>query len=596
MDECVSNIRRLCSAIPRESVRMSLQDIVENDLVQEESSVWVLKEHSEFGYSDGVESERYLEKTFRSAKDLSSGSCELESYIKDWPSEYHLTTRRAQLFAGFEFDPSLKVLEVGCGCGAITRYLGETFHDVVSIEGSVNRARLARLRTRGLDGVSIICAPFQEIRFSRKFDIIFCIGVYEYSASFVAGEDPYDSVLAYFSEMLTPNGIVVIAIENQFGLKYFNSSREDHTGRSYDGLEGYHADRKKVKTFGKMELENNLRKHFTNIEMFYPYPDYKLPTCVVSDEFLSSARAGELVSQFRSRDYSGDIKRPWDESLVSIELSRNELLPVFSNSFLAFAGKSKLAGMSFNQLAAMVSFDRIGEFRTQTRIHYDETGEIAVSKNLLSGEKQFDLGRLSLLESSSNWQDSYSLQTRIYQNCMSNVKQLGDMFAPCRPWLAFLENRSEMIDGEKCVDGEYIDCNFANAYLRSGEIVLVDNEWRWKERIKLNVIVIRAIFTFLMKIDDVGRLPRVLQVRSYRRLICRIAESIGVHLSKADFSSFVELESEFQSLVHNSNQQRNSTMCRWILADRPSLFTVRALHTEWVKFTLRLKRVIARLR
>jgi SAM-dependent methyltransferase len=574
---------------------MSIQDIVENDLVQEESSVWILREHSEFGYSDGVESERYLEKVLKSADDLSSGSCELEGYIKDWPSEYHLTTKRAQLFAGFDFDPSLKALEVGCGCGAITRYLGETFHDVVSIEGSIRRARLARLRTTGLKSVSIICAPFQEIRFSSKFDIIFCIGVYEYSASFIPGDDPYDSVLSYFSEMLTPNGIVVIAIENQFGLKYFNSSREDHTGTLYDGLAGYHADRKKVKTFGKKELEDNLKRQFSKIEMYYPYPDYKLPNCVVSDEFLSSASAGELVSQIRSRDYYGEMKKSWDESLVSIELSRNELLPVFSNSFLVFAGKSDLAGASFSQLAVMVSSDRTGKFRTQTKIYYDEKRNIAVSKMPLSGEKQVVIGKLSLRESHSDWQDSYSLQTQLYRNCMSIVKQLGDMFAPCRLWLDFLENQSEIINGEKYVDGEYIDCNFANAYLNSGKITLVDNEWIWEERIKVNVILIRALYTFLCRIDDTRRLPKVLQVRSYRRLIHRIAESIGANLSKDDFSSFINLESEFQSLVLDSDKRRNSRVLRWLLADRPSLLAVRRLRTIWVKFSLKIMRAVARL-
>ena len=76
----------------------------------------------------------------------------------------------AKMFSGFD-----RVLEVGCGCGAITRFLGENFDDVVSVEGSLNRARLARLRTRDLPGVTILCAPFQEIRFSRKFDVVFCI-------------------------------------------------------------------------------------------------------------------------------------------------------------------------------------------------------------------------------------------------------------------------------------------------------------------------------------------------------------------------------------------------------------------------------------
>src|SRR3546814_4502158 len=122
---------------------------------------------------------------------------------------------------------SMRVLEVGCGCGAITRHLAENFDHVVSVEGSIERAKLARLRTRDLDTVSIICGPFQEIEFVQKFDAIFCIGVFEYPAAFIAGEDPYRAALDYFSKMLTDDGILIIAIENQFGLKYFGS--EEHT-------------------------------------------------------------------------------------------------------------------------------------------------------------------------------------------------------------------------------------------------------------------------------------------------------------------------------------------------------------------------------
>ena len=39
-----------------------------------------------------------------------------ESHIKDWPSEYHLSSKRAQLLSGFEFDRKARVLEVGAGC------------------------------------------------------------------------------------------------------------------------------------------------------------------------------------------------------------------------------------------------------------------------------------------------------------------------------------------------------------------------------------------------------------------------------------------------------------------------------------------------
>lgn len=575
---------------------MSIREIVKNDLVQEESSVWVLADHSEFGYSDGVDSERYLEYVFKNAKDLTSGSRDLEKHIKDWPSEYHLSAKRAQLFAGFDFDRSLRVLEVGCGCGAITRYLGETFDDVVSIEGSLARARLARLRTMGLGSVSIICAPFQEIKFSGKFDIIFCVGVFEYSASFVSGENPYDSVLSYFSELLTANGVVVIAIENQFGLKYLNSSREDHTATLFEGLEGYHVHGNRVRTFGKKELEDRLKEYFSSVEMFYPYPDYKLPTCIISDDFLSSSDVGELVSQIRSRDYCGELEKQWDESLVSLELSRNGMLPFFSNSFLAFAKKTDTKRVPFDHLAVMVSSQRTEKFRTQTRIYLDSSGSRVVEKQPLSGESRETIGNLSLVESRAGWIDSYSLHTILHRNCLSKVSQFEDVFAPCEAWVQFLMNSSTCSGGEQYIQGEYIDCNFSNAYMDKGEIVLIDKEWIWKEPIRVNVIVLRAIFVFLSRVRSMGRPPGILRVRSMRKLIVRIAENIGVSLGNDDFTEFVWLESEFQSLVQGTGAKRNSILLRWALFDAPSLAACRILKMKAIRIKAHILRVLVRLR
>ena len=248
---------------------MQSKKFIDNELVIDGSSVWLLQGHEGFSYSDGTESEHYLEEVLREAVDLSSSSEELEASIRDWISEYHLSSKRAQLLSGFNFERSMSVLEVGCGCGAITRFLGETFEQVISIEGSISRARIARLRTRDLESVSVVCGPFQEIKFSKKFDIVFCIGVYEYSGSFVGGPNPYDAVLAYLNSILAPGGILVLAIENQFGLKYFNGAQEDHLGKRFVGLEGYHRISEGVRTFGKTELENNLKTvSYTHLDVY----------------------------------------------------------------------------------------------------------------------------------------------------------------------------------------------------------------------------------------------------------------------------------------------------------------------------------------
>jgi SAM-dependent methyltransferase len=565
-----------------------MQQLVKNKLLRDTSSVWVIEGHDQFDYSDGAESERYLESVFKAAEDLSSGSVELEGFIKDWPSEYHLSTKRSQIFAGFNFDRGQKVLEVGAGCGAITRYLGETFDDVVSVEGSLSRARLARLRTRDLPNVEVLCAPFQEIEFSQKFDLIVCVGVYEYSSSFVQADDPYEAVLDYFDRILSPDGTVVVAIENQFGLKYLNGAREDHTGIVYDGVQGYCLQSRNVRTFGKLELEDKLAKRFGQVKTFYPYPDYKMPTLVISEEFLSSEAAGELVSQVNSRDYSGNERSNWNETLATLELSRNKALPFFANSFLVFASRVDSRKPRFEQCACMRSCERDSRFRTETRIYQDETGQLQVAKRLLSGQVEASRGKVTIRQSDSIWQASYSLHTQLYRNCYSQRMSLTEMFRPGLAWINALKQCSDTTDNQTMLDGQYIDCIFRNVYFDETGIRFVDQEWVWNEPIRLEILVIRALYFFLSSVERSATHSPELRGRSMRKTIKAIADSWGLVLTSTDFSKFVHIESEFQSLASNVPAKRVKIQLVWSLIDRPSLLASRKLRVFGRKAVRRL--------
>ena len=549
---------------------MNIKPAIQNPLIEDASSVWLLQGHEKFAYSDGVASEQYLEKVFLASSDLGSRSGELESYIKDWSSEYHLTTKRAQLLSGFDFDRSLKVLEVGCGCGAITRYLGETFDSVVSVEGSISRARLARLRTRDLPSVSVVCAPFQEIRFSEKFDIIFVIGVFEYSASFVQGDDPYEAALKYFADILTPDGVVVIAIENQFGLKYFNACREDHIGTKFEGLEGYHHRKAGVRTFGKVELETYIKRHFAEVRFFYPFPDYKIPDCVLSTEFINLEQAGEVVSQMVSRDYSGPGQPLWDEATAVLELARNRMLGFFSNSFLVVAGRTQIRGVSFHQLARIYSSGRKSEFATQTRIVEGLDRNWIVSKRSRKGGGVAG-GMIRMVDTEARWVRGQSLLTLVTVRAKSNHLNLDEMFAPCRRWVAWLSAESAVENGVTSISGSHVDSIWPNIYLDGEEVRIIDREWIWSGNIPLNAVVVRAIYNFLMAIDGRPNIGRALNARSGRAVINNIASVIGVKLSQKDMDDFFALESEIQWIVSGVSKKQQLIYWRWFLADRPTL-------------------------
>jgi SAM-dependent methyltransferase len=545
--------------------------IISNPLVEDPSGVLVLQGHDRFDYSEGERVESFLDRIYRSASDLSSSSRELDSKADVWPTEYYLSVKRAQLLSGFVYDRSLKVLEVGCGCGTITRFLGENFDNVVAVEGALARARLARLRNRDLSSVSVICGPFQEMNFSTKFDIIFCIGVFEYSAGFVESPDPYDAALKYFSDMLTPDGKVVIAIENQFGLKYFNGASEDHIGVPFEGVEGYHRRPRNVRTFGKTELGDMLRRYFSDVAYYYPFPDYKFPDAVLSSKFLASGRAGEMIAQLGNRHYGPASPPKWDETAAILELARNRLLEDLSSSFLIVASRGKMTGVDFPQLGVFYSHSRRENFSTQSRIVESPQGEIRIIKVQRPGTLAADTRRLQRVDLDSPWLDSLSLQTQMVLKALDQNATLEQIFAPARPWAALLKADAVDRGGVLFVDGIHIDTVWQNAYLSGENIALIDREFVWQGEIRMNALVIRSIYGFITRLKEDGRYSGALAERSGRSLIRKIAGVFGIDLKPADFDAFVDLECEFDTLMFDSDSNKQIPFLRWYLFDRPSL-------------------------
>ncbi|RLA07967.1 MAG: hypothetical protein DRQ51_04325 [Gammaproteobacteria bacterium] len=568
-----------------------MKKYVKNEIVLDESEVWVLSNHNNFNYSEGVKAEKYLEKVFLKANDLSSTSYELETHIKDWSSEYHLTRKRTQLLRGFDFNKNSKVLEVGAGCGAITRFLGETFDDVVAVEGSIARARLAKLRTKDLNTISILCAPFQKIKFKKKFDIIFCIGVFEYSNIFVDGDDPYDVILKYFSDILSENGVVVIAIENQFGLKYFASSGEDHTNIMFDGIEGYSKYKNRCKTFGYDELDARLKKYFDKTQFYFPYPDYKIPSCVLSEKFLKSANVGELVGGYSSRDYM-KLRQPlFDEKLALLEIDKNDKLHFFSHSFLVIASKNDNNSAEFNQLGIMYANSRIKKFQTTTKFK-QKNNNIEVIKKPTYDCEQPKQEKLTLSLTTSQWVDSVSLHMQLFKKVKTKNISLEEIFNPCRIWIKTIKQNSYTKNKVVWVDGKYIDFIWRNSFIKNNECIFIDQEWKWGEDITLNFIVIKSIFYFLDEIQNLNGVNPILKIISTKKLIKKIASIMGVKIDNDNFKEFITTEAKIQSMVSGCALKKAKNSFKFklhsqMLFNKIRSFKLVALHI-WQKIAFRL--------
>ena len=129
-------------------------------------------------------------------------------------------------------------------------------------------------------------------------------------------------------KVLKPNGKLLLSIENKLGLKYFAGCREDHTGRFFESIEGYpHKDG--PYTFSRKELKKLAAEVGFECRFYYPYPDYKFPVQIFSDEYLP--QKGDLVRNWQNFD--ADRIALFDESKAFDTIIEAGLFNEFSNSF-----------------------------------------------------------------------------------------------------------------------------------------------------------------------------------------------------------------------------------------------------------------------
>lgn len=247
-----------------------------------------------------------------------------------WPILYHLTPIRRNLLEWYSFDKTKTLLEIGAGCGALTGLFCEKTKQVTAIELSKRRAEIIEARYKKNDNLNIIVGNFEDIKLSEKYDYVTLIGVMEYAGSFISAENPYLEFLKQVRSLLKPEGILLLAIENQFGLKYFAGAMEDHLSIPFIGLEGY-PNNSSCRTFGLPALKKLLKESgFTQTEFYYPYPDYKLPEAVYAE---GSHPALPDIHQ-ATPSYDQENLTLFNEQLVMSELISNDMFPFFSNSFL----------------------------------------------------------------------------------------------------------------------------------------------------------------------------------------------------------------------------------------------------------------------
>lgn len=539
-------------------------------ILDHETGVHIRENKKGIGYADG--GEQKLLQILTSVGDRSTFSEELLPHMSDWPTEYHLSRKRHLILRSLNIRPGDRVLELGCGCGAITRYLLEVGAQVTAVEGELARAAVAAKRCEGFDTVQFIADDFLNIKLDNNYDWVLMIGVFEYSQKYGKSADRQSEYLNIARRHLTAEGTLVIAIENKLGIKYLNGAGEDHNGKihygSHDLYEG-----NDITTWGRKEIRDILLangfayQHFSGV-----FPDYKLPK-IILDETIDchrDFRAEELLHYCRSLDYRGINQRFFDESLLAGSLRKNGLLIDMANSFLITAKISASPPADKLRLAVYYAVDRKSDFCTETQFVLNNRQTMVLKRKLKSADSRlFNLvfataadGALIKVEHNvDTCALPYHEGQLLGQSFTKAIKrgQLHQAVDQIHNWLAYLvvhfrfysrtTGRQLPLDKIKgrellnlLIDGESLDCGPQNIVTKP-QPEAFDLEWKAGSPIPLAWQLTRNC-QHILRTGYGGQTPVNLT-----QLVGLSADYLGVVATTQDVEEGLYIEKQFQEAV-----------------------------------------------
>lgn len=523
--------------------------------------MFICPDHKGFPYSDGTEVEERLLSVIKHATGVSSSSQELIAAIEDWPSEYHLSPVRHNLLRFLELGPTHRILELGCGCGAITRHLGETGATVVAVEGSARRAQIAAVRCRDLANVSIYCDNLVDFSSEDKFDFVTLIGVLEYAPKFIESDDPVNRCLGHARSFLKEDGALILAIENQLGLKYFNGCAEDHLGTPFHGITDLYGTGEPV-TFGRRALMQKLEQAgFVRQTFLFPFPDYKLPELLISEAALSHPTflVADLLHRCSAPQHCFNNLRSFFEPLAWRAIANNNLIADLANSFLVIASQENTSHRlpARDWLASHYTANRLPSFATQTSFYVKEDGIHVIKLPLFPEQRVSEMplcnGRLIHRADAKAHYLVGELYVSELQKLLARGTGIEALARWARDWLLLLRENIHFDGAQASINGEWLDAIPSNFIRRpDGTLERIDEEWDFDRGIPLAWVLVRGLVNAIAVCPTSPALAGL----TFRQVIDSTLAQTGfpVSLNDADYAEAARWERALRKLVYGETQ------------------------------------------
>lgn len=470
----------------------------------------------------------------------------------------------------YPFQKKQDILEIGGNSGVLSNLFSERCNKVTTIEP--NKENLEKISKK--ENIEVIQTTLYNLKLSNKYDIITLIGTTERIKEVIGENLSLAEIIKILEKYLKPNGKILIATDNKFGLKFFAGNPEKILNKKFESLIGYNNETEKIETFTKSRLERILKELGYNTRFYYPLPDYKLPNVIFSDDQLPKYNSVDKYNPYYTEKSDIII----NEIDVFREILKNDenMFTFFANSFLVEATKGEC-----NKEYKYISFNNLRKEKYQLITKIADTyveKQIANEnskqhyENIKNNMKILEANGIDVLDYVENEKikSRYIEQKYLLNNVLTeklenhNQEEFEDIL---NQYIDIINKNSyKETDYNKTVFAKYNvdienkqiieklhflknglwDMTFKNCFLLDDKFLFFDQEWN-EENLPAEYIVYRAILYTIslrrfIKIDD---LLEKYNLTQYVELFTKLDEKLQEEIRDDDTWRFYGQDHRF---------------------------------------------------
>lgn len=496
---------------------------------------------------------------------------DIEKYILETPKEkydkiiekdtrtqtiFALSEMRENIINWYPFKENSNILEIGSNFGEITGLLCKRAIRVVAIEKNLKKAECIKKRHEKEQNLEVIVGKLEDIKLDEKFNYVILNGILEFAPNYIEAENPFEEILQYAKQMLKPDGKILIATDNKFGIQYWAGKKYIDGSNEYKGLSEKFS-KKQPQLFGKRQLEELLNNMKLSYKIYNIFPNHKIPNLIYDEKYEISKE--DINRNFECHDEDDIVNFIENDVLFRIIKEEKNIFNFFVNSFFIEIGQNEIK----NDIRYITFTNyRKKEYKIVTIIKENEVIKKAITKEAqnhinqmihnLQYLKEYNIAPLEK-QNDNIVISPFIKNAKRLDYILENIKTLEEFKITWKPYIDMLYKNTinyedinidktsqyikqydiSKLKSMKFLKHAFIDLIPKNIFIIDNKLQVFDQEWM-KEYLPVEYIIYRGICNLNIQ-DNLKQ------------------ELMEEYLLKDNIDLFEQLENEFREKVMDKN-------------------------------------------